>query len=71
MENLNPHSLTCLSHAKLEPSMLNARADITYQFERQGYFKKDVQTTISEKMVYNRAVSLRDSWAKFVKQQGQ
>ena len=71
MENLNPHSLTCLSHAKLEPSMLNARADITYQFERQGYFKKDVQTTIPEKMVYNRAVSLRDSWAKFVKQQGQ
>ena len=71
MENLNPHSLTCLSHAKLEPSMLNARADITYQFERQGYFKKDVQTTISGKMVYNRAVSLRDSWAKFVKQQGQ
>ena len=71
MENLNPHSLTCLSHAKLEPSMLNARADITYQFERQGYFKKDVQTTIPEKMVYNRAVSLRDSWAKFVKKQGQ
>ena len=71
MENLNPHSLTCLSHAKLEPSILNARADITYQFERQGYFKKDVQTTIPEKMVYNRAVSLRDSWAKFVKQQGQ
>ncbi|MEC7730905.1 MAG: glutamine--tRNA ligase/YqeY domain fusion protein, partial [Candidatus Neomarinimicrobiota bacterium] len=71
MENLNSHSLTCLSHAKLEPSMLNARADITYQFERQGYFKKDVQTTIPEKMVYNRAVSLRDSWAKFVKQQGQ
>ena len=71
MENLNPHSLTCLSHAKLEPSMLNARADITYQFERQGYFKKDVQTTIPEKMVYNRAVSLRDSWAKFVKQQDQ
>ena len=71
MENLNPHSLTCLPQAKLEPSMLNARADITYQFERQGYFKKDVQTTISEKMVYNRAVSLRDSWAKFVKQQGQ
>jgi len=71
MENLNPHSLTCLPQAKLEPSMLNARADITYQFERQGYFKKDVQTTIPEKMVYNRAVSLRDSWAKFVKQQGQ
>ncbi|MEC7746437.1 MAG: glutamine--tRNA ligase/YqeY domain fusion protein [Candidatus Neomarinimicrobiota bacterium] len=71
MENLNPHSLTCLSHAKLEPSIVNARADITYQFERQGYFKKDVQTTIPEKMVYNRAVSLRDSWAKFVKQQGQ
>ena len=71
MENLNPHSLTCLPQAKLEPSMLNARADITYQFERQGYFKKDVQTTISGKMVYNRAVSLRDSWAKFVKQKGQ
>ena len=71
MENLNPHSLTCLPQAKLEPSMLNARADITYQFERQGYFKKDVQTTIPEKMVYNRAVSLRDFWAKFVKQQGQ
>ena len=71
MKNLNPHSLTSLPHAKLENSMKNAEADITYQFERQGYFKKENQKLMQGKMVYNRAVSLRDSWAKVVKQQKQ
>ena len=71
MENLNPHSLTSLPHAKLENSMKNAETDITYQFERQGYFKKENQKLMQGKMVYNRAVSLRDSWAKVVKQQKQ
>ena len=71
MENLNPHSLTSLPHAKLENSMKNAETDITYQFERQGYFKRENLTPMQSKMVYNRAVSLRDSWAKVVKQQKQ
>ncbi len=69
MENLNPHSLRSLPNAKLENSMKNAETDITYQFERQGYFKKENQKSMQAKIVYNRAVSLRDSWAKVVKQQ--
>ena len=71
MENLNPHSLTSLPNAKLENSMKNAETDITYQFERQGYFKKENQKSMQGKMIYNRAVSLRDSWAKVLKQQKQ
>ena len=71
MENLNPHSFRSLPNAKLENSMKNAENDITYQFERQGYFKKENQKPMQGKMVYNRAVSLRDSWAKVVKQQKQ
>ena len=71
MGNLNPHSLRSLTNPKLENSMKNAENDITYQFERQGYFKKENQKSMQGKMIYNRAVSLRDSWAKVVKQQKQ
>lgn len=67
LQNLNPNSCKILPNAKLEPSLANP-LNLTYQFERNGYFKKDEKDSTSTKLVFNRAVSLRDSWAKFMKQ---
>ena len=63
---LNSNSYKVFSSAKLEPSMENSD-DITYQFERLGYFKKDSKLEYKDKSVYIRVVSLRDSWAKMLK----
>ena len=64
--NLNPQSLEVLSGAKLEPSLRGAKPGAGYQFERLGYFSVDPDTT-SEKLVFNRTVALRDTWAKIEK----
>ncbi len=61
--NLNPHSLEVLEHCKLEPSLRETRAGGFYQFERLGYFAVDPDST-REKLVFNRTVALRDTWAK-------
>jgi len=61
--NLNPNSLQVLRGCKLEPSLKNAPIGARYQFERQGYFCVDPDST-AEKPVFNRTVPLRDSWAK-------
>ncbi len=61
VEHLNPESLRKLSHCKLEPSLEHADLDTHYQFERMGYFIKDSHT---KGMVFNRTVTLRDTWAK-------
>ena len=66
-ENLNPESLQMLPACKIEPSLKNAEAGTHYQFERQGYFCVDPDST-EGKLVFNRTVSLRDSWAKIEKQ---
>jgi len=63
---LNSNSLQVLEKCYLEPSLKGAQAGNLYQFERQGYFCVDADST-SEKLVFNRAVSLRDSWAKIEK----
>ena len=63
---LNPNSCKIFSSSKLEPSMENLD-DLTYQFERLGYFKKDGKLEHEDKSVYIRVVSLRDSWAKMLK----
>ena len=63
--NLNPNSLVVLN-AKLEPSLRTADVGATYQFERLGYFCVDRDSSTS-KPVFNRAVSLRDTWAKLEK----
>jgi glutaminyl-tRNA synthetase len=60
--NLNPNSLEVVQ-AKLEPSVKGAAVGKSYQFERHGYFTVDKDST-GEKLVFNRSVSLRDSWAK-------
>jgi glutaminyl-tRNA synthetase len=64
--NLNPQSLEVLSGAKLEPSLREAKPGARYQFERLGYFSVDPDTT-PEKLVFNRTVALRDTWAKIEK----
>jgi glutaminyl-tRNA synthetase len=68
-DNLNPDSLTVITNAKLEPSLAEAKAGDNYQFERLGYFCVDPQDSTSETPVFNRTVSLRDSWARTQKQQ--
>ena len=60
---LNPESLEVLSSAKLEPSLVGAEPGTQVQFERNGYFCVDQDST-SEKLVFNRTATLRDSWAK-------
>ena len=61
--NLNPNSETVLTGVKIEPSVKSAPVGASYQFERQGYFVIDKDTTPG-KLVFNRSVSLKDSWAK-------
>jgi len=60
---LNPQSIEILKGAKLEPALAEALPGETLQFERQGYFCPDPDTSL-EHPVYNRTVPLRDSWAK-------
>jgi len=60
---LNPQSLVVFSQAIVEPSLVNAQAEVAYQFEREGYFCADNQDSTSDRLVFNRTVGLRDSWA--------
>ncbi len=64
--NLNPSSLDTLTSCRVEPSLAGAEPGSRYQFERQGYFCVDPDSSV-EKLVLNRTVALRDSWAKIEK----
>jgi glutaminyl-tRNA synthetase len=64
MDFINPDSLTVIT-GYAEPSLKELKTEDTVQFQRLGYFTVDPETT-SEKMVFNRTVTLRDSWAKLV-----
>jgi glutaminyl-tRNA synthetase len=66
LDNLNPDSLEILTTAKLEPSLANARVGQHFQFERVGYFCPDPDSTPS-RLVFNRTLPLKDSWAKIEK----
>ena len=66
-EFLNPASLEKCQNAFLEPSLKDASPDNRYQFERQGYFCLDAKESVPDKPVFNRIVTLRDTWAKMVK----
>lgn len=61
---INSNSLKLLSNCKLEPSLKTAKEGANYQFERLGYFILDSKDSTEENPVFNRTVSLRDSWAK-------
>ena len=62
-DHLNPESLLTLTHCYLEPSLAGARPGERFQFEREGYFCVDSEHS-HDKPIFNRTVTLRDSWAK-------
>lgn len=63
-KNLNPGSLEVIAECKLEPSLRDARCGERFQFERKGYFHADPKDHAPGRPVFNRIVSLRDTWAK-------
>lgn len=63
-EFLNPNSLEVLTGCKVEPSLKNAKTSEHFQFERTGYFILDSKDSTEDSLVFNRTVSLRDTWAK-------
>jgi len=67
-DNLNLDSLKIISNCKAEPSLKDVPALSGFQFERLGYFCADQDST-KDKMVFNRTVSLKDSWAKIEKKE--
>ncbi len=67
--HLNPNSFEILTSCCVEPSLRNASPGSRYQFERQGYFCVDLVDSSDARLVFNRTVSLRDSWAKIQKTQ--
>ena len=56
--------MVVINTAKVEPSLANAQAEKAFQFERQGYFCLDNKDASDDKLVFNRTVGLRDTWAK-------
>ncbi|MGQ9509131.1 MAG: glutamine--tRNA ligase/YqeY domain fusion protein [Thermodesulfobacteriota bacterium] len=64
MNYLNPHSIEVLSSCRVEPSLKKAPLGSRYQFERLGYFCIDHKYSSIERLVLNRIVPLRDTWAK-------
>ncbi len=65
-EFINPDSLTTISDCKIEPFVKNTKPGDKFQFERKGYFCTDKEST-EENIIFNRTVTLRDTWAKLVK----
>lgn len=68
LEHLNPNSLEVLNNSKVEPYLKNAKPGEHYQFERLGYYCVDNKDSSEGNLVFNRTVTLRDSWAKIEKQ---
>ncbi len=66
--NLNPDSLTTIFPARLEPALKGAERGFRCQFERLGYFCVDADST-SDRLVFNRTVTLRDEWTKIQKRE--
>lgn len=64
LDNINPNSLEVVTDAKLEPSLAQAAPGSHFQFERVGYFFTDPIDSKPGKSVFNRTVTLRDTWAK-------
>ena len=63
-EFLNPDSIEILNKARLEPSLATATAGDQFQFERLGYFNVDSKDSSADNPVFNRTITLRDSWSK-------
>lgn len=65
--SINPNSLQIIEKAFVEPDLANAEIGKGYQFIRLGYFNLDNKNTTADKLVFNRTVTLKDSWAKEAK----
>jgi glutaminyl-tRNA synthetase len=63
MADLNPNSLEVLQDARVEPGLAGSNSDAPVQFERQGYFVRDADSSPG-RLVFNRTIGLRDTWAK-------
>jgi len=61
--DINPDSFHVIENAVIEPSVANLTPGETVQFERQGYFTVDLDST-ADKLIFNRTVTLRDTWSK-------
>jgi glutaminyl-tRNA synthetase len=68
-EYLNPDSLRTITQSVVEPALAEAKPGDRFQFEREGYFCVDLHQPADAPMVFNRTVTLRDSWAKIEAQQ--
>ena len=64
LDNVNPESLVVLQGCRAEPSLLQAQVGEGFQFEREGYFCLDSVDSKPDALVFNRTVTLRDSWGK-------
>jgi glutaminyl-tRNA synthetase len=64
MEYLNQDSLQVLTSCRVEPGLAKAEPGSRFQFERIGYFCIDAHDSAPDRLVFNRIVSLRDSWGK-------
>jgi glutaminyl-tRNA synthetase len=65
VDSINPESLLVLKGARVEKSLAKPGTDLPYQFEREGYFFCDEELTAAAgRPVFNRTVTLRDSWGK-------
>jgi len=69
LADINPNSLEVIEAGKLEPSLAGAAVGSRYQLERLGYFSVDPDST-AERLVFNRTVTLRDTFAKAMKSEG-
>ncbi len=69
--NINPESLNILTGCKVEPSLKDAKHLDRVQFERKGYFCLDPDSEKEGRLIFNRTVTMRDTWAKIRKQQKQ
>lgn len=68
-DHINPDSLRTLTHCYVEASLAEAAPGETYQFEREGYFCLDEVLSSDERLIFNRTITLRDTWAKIENEQ--
>nr|NIM50255.1 glutamine--tRNA ligase [Gemmatimonadales bacterium]NIN10845.1 glutamine--tRNA ligase [Gemmatimonadales bacterium]NIN49488.1 glutamine--tRNA ligase [Gemmatimonadales bacterium]NIP06952.1 glutamine--tRNA ligase [Gemmatimonadales bacterium]NIR01628.1 glutamine--tRNA ligase [Gemmatimonadales bacterium] len=68
-KHLNPESVVVVEESRIEPSVAADPPGTRYQFERQGYFISDIVDSRPGALVFNRTVTLRDTWAKIVARQ--
>jgi glutaminyl-tRNA synthetase len=68
-DHLNPDSLKTLTGCVVESALAEAAAGERFQFEREGYFCMDTKLSVPGELIFNRTVTLRDSWAKIEQQQ--